>query len=253
LGSPRIDQADIDRLQRIGKRRGKGRSAKVPARLVRTAAFAPKSRGLITDSKFERVYVVPGHSFVRVSGRELGSTHRDAIYAVFRLPHQDIVIEDKSSAFGLKRVMLVKTTWRKLLQAMNKTEHANNVVLLHYTFEDIKKVVVNVYEGDHQLLLEDYRAGRLKNVGRGRMGNMLEDIEWTGFKLDDEVRISYGDWTAMMIRNAKLVSLNADVHFRLQSEFAKCGKYALDIATKPKHSCSGQAGGWRVLFCGGPS
>ena len=75
------------RLERVSGRRGRQRPAKVPARLVRTSAFAPKRRGLITDSSFQRLYVVRGHSVVRVSGRELGTQHRDALYAVFRLAH----------------------------------------------------------------------------------------------------------------------------------------------------------------------
>jgi hypothetical protein len=216
----RLTDADRKRLTRVGGRRGRNRPSKVPARLVRTSAFAPKRRGLITDSGFERLYVVPGHSVVRVSGRELGSQHRDALYAVFRLPHESMVIKDEKSPIGMLRVMVVSTTWRDLLRAMGLTEHVNNIAALHFAFEDIKKVVVTVYEGKEQKLMLDYQEGKLPRVG-GKMGNLLHDVEWSGLGLDDSVRVSFGDWTASMIMTAKLVSLNADVQFNLVSEYAK--------------------------------
>jgi len=69
-------------------RRGRAHPANVPAKLTRTSAFAPKRRGLITDSSFRRVYLVPKQSVIEVSGRELGSQHRDAMYALFRVPQR---------------------------------------------------------------------------------------------------------------------------------------------------------------------
>lgn len=214
-----LTDADKKRLERVGKRRGRKRPSKVPARLVRTSAFAPKRRGLITDSGFERLYIVPGQSMVRVSGRELGSQHRDALYAVFRLHHETLTLKGEGP-FGYSSIMVVDTTWRELLTAMGLTSHVNNIAALHYAFSDIKKVVVTVYEGDQQKLLEDYRQDRLPK-DHGKMGNLLHDIEWSGLGLDDQVRISYGDWTADMILSAKLVSLNADVQFALKSDYAK--------------------------------
>lgn len=194
----------------------------MPARLARTSAFAAKRRGLITDSAFERLYRVPGHSLVRVSGRELGTQHRDALYAVFRLPYKKISVkhEHKTGLYAYKSMMQVDTTWRELLIAMGLTQHVNNVAQLHFAFSDIKQVVVTVYEGDEGRNLELYRAGKLPR-DYGRMGNLLNDIEWTGLGLDDQVHISYGDWTAEMVVSAKLVSLNADVHFELTSDYAK--------------------------------
>lgn len=217
-----LEISDIEkkRLERVANRRGRNRPAKVPARLVRTSAFAPKRRGLITDSSFERLYVVRGHSMVRVSGRELGSQHRDALYAVFRLPHQNRVRKDENSPVGFTRDLRVVTTWRELLKCMGLTQHANNVAALHFTFEDIKKVVVSVYEGDEEKLLRDFREGKLPR-SKGRMGNMLDGVEWDGLGLDDEVRVDYGEWSANMIVSAKLVSLNADVQFALKSDYAK--------------------------------
>lgn len=215
-----LSEAEKKRLERVGARRGRNRPSKVPARLVRTSAFAPKRRGLITDSNFERLYVVRGHSVVRVSGRELGSQHRDALYAVFRLKHESEVIKDDASPVGYKRYLRVDTTWRELLTCMGLTQHVNNIAALHFTFEDIKKVVVTVYEGNEEALLEQYRQGKLPRT-KGKMGNMLHDVEWTGLGLDDKVRVYYGEWSATMVMEAKLVSLNADVQFALSSDYAK--------------------------------
>lgn len=215
-----LSDAEKKRLERVGSRRGRNNPSKVPARLVRTSAFAPKRRGLITDSSFERLYVVRGQSVVRVSGRELGSQHRDALYAVFRLGHKMEGIQDASAAVGYRRVMKVETTWRELLKCMGLTQHVNNIAALHYTFEDIKKVVVTVYEGDETRLLAQYKAGKLPK-SRGKMGNMLEDVEWDGLGLDDAVKVYYGEWSADMVLSAKLVSLNADVQFALGSDYAK--------------------------------
>ncbi|ODA66144.1 hypothetical protein A7A08_02997 [Methyloligella halotolerans] len=218
--SRELSDAEKKRLERVGNRRGRNRPSKVPARLARTSAFAPKRRGLITDSSFERLYIVRGHSVVRVSGRELGSQHRDALYAVFRLGHESETVRDPSATLGLRNYMKVETSWRELLKCMGLTQHVNNVAALHYTFEDIKKVVVTIYEGDEQRLLEKFRQGKLPKDG-GKMGNMLHDVEWTGLGLDDRVCVYYGEWSAAMVVSAKLVSLNADVQFALGSDYAK--------------------------------
>lgn len=220
--APVLSDADVKRLDRVGKRRGRRRPAKVPARLARTSAFAAKRRGLITDSGFERLYRVPGHSLVRVSGRELGTQHRDALYAVFRLPFEKVTVrqEQKSGLQAYVSLMQVNTTWRELLIAMGLTQHVNNVAALHFAFKDIKQVVITVYEGNEERNLELYQMNKLPR-DHGRMGNLLQDIEWSGLGLDDQVRISYGDWTASMVVSAKLVSLNADVQFELTSDYAK--------------------------------
>jgi hypothetical protein len=219
---PVLSEADIKRLDRVGKRRGRRRPSKVPARLARTSAFAAKRRGLITDSAFERLYRVPGHSVVRVSGRELGTQHRDALYAVFRLHSEKVHVrqEGKTGLQSYLALLQVNTTWRELLVAMGLTQHVNNIAALHFAFKDIKQVVITVYEGDEERNLELYEMGKLPK-DHGRMGNLLHDIEWSGLGLDDQVRISYGDWTASMVVSAKLVSLNADVQFELTSDYAK--------------------------------
>jgi hypothetical protein len=112
-----------------------------------------------------------------VSGRELGSQHLDALYAVFRLPHESMVIKDEKSPVGILRVMVVSTTWRDLLRTMGLTEHVNNITAVHFAFKDIKKVVVTVYEGKQEKLMLDFKEGKLPRVG-GKMGNLLHDVEW---------------------------------------------------------------------------
>src|SRR3982750_712547 len=96
-----LSDAEKRRLQRLERtranKRGRKNPAAVPARLARTSAFAPKRRNLITDSKFRRTYIVPGHSYIEVAGRELGSQHRDALYAVFRLKPRRIQVPNPAT------------------------------------------------------------------------------------------------------------------------------------------------------------
>lgn len=212
--------------------KGRKRPSKIPARLARTSAFAPRRTHLNTDSNFERLYVVPGHSVIRVTGRELGSQHRDAIYALFRLPHrvQKVPLNDiekqKPGALPWKNMYITQTTWRELLRAMGRTEHVNNLMTMLETFEDINKVLFVVLEGSDQAAIVDAWKKRdfaaLKgNQGQGGFRKMIEAIDWNGVELDSEVEIRYGDWSANMIASAKLVSLNADVQFKLKSDYAK--------------------------------
>lgn len=100
-------------------RRGRKKPARVPAKLTRTLAFAPRYQNLVTDSDFERIYIMPGHSVVKIKGRELGSRHRDALYATFRL--KPILKGFREDAY-----YEVHTTWRELLRLTGKTEHANS-------------------------------------------------------------------------------------------------------------------------------
>src|SRR4051794_38253157 len=81
-----VERRRLARLERTRKNaRGRRAAAVMPSRLARTSAFAPRVHSLITDSDFRRIYVVPPHSVVEVSGRELGTRHRDALVALFRL------------------------------------------------------------------------------------------------------------------------------------------------------------------------
>lgn len=225
-----LSPAEKKRLEKFKNRRGRRNPSKVPARLARTSAFAPKRSRLNTDSDFERLYVVPGHSVIRVSGRELGTQHRDAIYAVFRLPSKRTThkIDHKTSRHGIpfSTIREVNTTWRNLLQAMNKTQHTNNLMTLLEVFEDIKKVVFTIFEGEDQSAIAEAARGydmvELQRQGKaGAIGSLIDSVLWEGLELDSEVVIRFGDWSAEMIERAKLVSLNSDVQFALKSDHAK--------------------------------
>jgi hypothetical protein len=223
-----LSPAERKRLEKFKNRRGRKNPSRIPARLARTSAFAPKRTRLITDSNFERLYVVPGHSVIKVSGRELGTQHRDTIYAVFRLPKRVERVRRVQQSFsdGLPWTTIyeTRTTWRALLRAMNRTEHSNNLMTLMEVFEDIKKVVFTIFEGDQAAIVAAYKnndLASLRKQGLGGMGSLIDTIEWNGLDLDSEVVIRYGDWSAAMIERAKPVSLNADIQFALKSDHAK--------------------------------
>jgi len=204
-------------------RRGRAHPANVPAKLTRTSAFAPKRRGLITDSSFRRVYLVPKQSVIEVSGRELGSQHRDAMYALFRVPqtrqHRNSSPKTALGPLG-DQICEAHTSWRELLRLMNRQEHTNNLLSLLGVFSDIKKVVITVHEGDPDEILAAEKRGQLAGTG-GHMGSIINDIVWHGVELDSRVIIFYGGWAASMMQKAHLVSLNADVQFALNSDHAK--------------------------------
>jgi hypothetical protein len=211
------------RIERLKNRKGRKKPAKVPARLTRTSAFAPKRRGLITDSAFRRLYVVPGHSIVHVVGRELGSQHRDALYAVLRLPTKELMVEDAESAIGRSVLLEVRTTWRELLECLNLTAHANNVANLFLIFEELMQVVMTVIDSrtkSQELLLEEIRKRGVADAGF-KMRHILHSVEAPGMGLDDKVRVVFGHWMVDSLTNLKLVSLNADVQFALKSDYAK--------------------------------
>ncbi|MCH9806713.1 MAG: hypothetical protein K0U74_03185 [Alphaproteobacteria bacterium] len=222
-----LSEAEIKRLERFERMRAtrakRRKPASVPARLTRTSAFTPKRRGLIQDSSFRRVYVVPGHSVIEVAGRELGSQHRDAIYAVFRLPRTRRTVHGENPLLGSMPMTFeyeTRATWRELILAMGRKEHTNNVMTLLSTFEDIKKVVFIIHEGNPEQILASHKKGRLLGDA-GKMGNLINDIDWNGVTLDSEVVIKYGSWSVAMLEKAKLVSLNAEVQFALRSDHAK--------------------------------
>lgn len=238
----KLSEAERKRLERLARtrqnRRGRKAPAVVPSRLARTSAFTPKRRNLITDSNFHRVYVVPGHSVIEVRGRELGSQHRDAIYALFRRKATSLSIPNP--AYGGQpwesetlNLYETRTTWRELLRAMNRTEHTNNLLVLLATFEEIKQVVITVKEGDPDAIAKEAADGRVGGV-RGRMGSIIDDVEWSGVNLDSELTIRYGQWVREMIEKTHLVSLNADVQFRLTSDHAK--SFWPFIDSQPNHN-----------------
>lgn len=209
------------RVDRLKNRKGRSKPSKIPARLARTSAFAPKRRGLNTDSRFERIYVVPGQSIVRVSGRELGTQHRDLFYAIQRISGKpDTIKIEAKNAIGYEYLLQRKTTWRELCKALGISEHANNVANLHLTTEELMQVSMTVFEGKQDTLLEQINNGKIPNVA-GSMRHILHEVTYSGIALDDEVVFTYGSWVTDKMQRLHLVSLNADVQFELQSDYAK--------------------------------
>ena len=219
-----LTKAEKERIARFKKindnRRNRKNPSSVPAKLTRTSAFTPRRRGLNTDSRFSHLYIVPKHSVIRVSGRELGSHHRDALYVVFRLKRKPVVFEDASSPIGRTRLFQTETSWRELLIKAEKTQHTNNIMILMRTFEEIKQVVMTVYDGNPEFLMKEFKNGTLPDA-KGRMGNIIHDISWDGLSLDSKVIIQYGSWTADMITRGNLVSMNTEVQMKLKSDHAK--------------------------------
>lgn len=210
------------RIERLKNRKGRKKPAKVPARLTRTSAFAPKRRGLITDSSFRRIYVVPNHSIVQVVGRELGSQHRDALYALLRLPSKPVKIPGEG-LLGYTYLLEVRTTWRELVKCLNLTEHANNVANLVLTFEELMQVMFTVYESrtmSQERILEKLKDGGTPDASL-KMRHILHSVDAEGANLDSKVTVVFGEWMVDSMASLKLVSLNADVQFALKSDYAK--------------------------------
>src|SRR3954469_5446085 len=218
-----LSDAEIRRLERLERtranKRGRKNPAAVPARLARTSAFAPKRRNLITDSKFRRTYIVPGHSYIEVAGRELGSQHRDALYAVFRLkprrvqlPNPDFNARLPEYHPGNGRTLAIyetQTTWRELVRTLGLSEHPNNLLTLLTLFEELQTVVIRVQEGNPDIIEAATRRGQL--AGPGMQGNIIETISWAGGAPDSRVPDRYGGWVRWMIEKTRLVSRNAEV------------------------------------------
>ncbi|PHS69448.1 MAG: hypothetical protein COB22_08775 [Cycloclasticus sp.] len=243
----RLTPREEARLQRAKRshenKRGRKKPAKLPSQLSRTAAFAPKRQGLITDSNFSRTYTVsgPGGSVINVEGRELGSQHRDALYALFRFkavrvvatnPHYDPM--GRHTLNNPRQIVHyeVMTSWRDILIATDKTQHANNLLTALHVYEDIKKVVVRVQEGDPAHILEANKSGGLG--GSGFSGNLLDDITWDGVELDSRVYIRYGKWVRDKLERTHIVSLNAEVQFKLKNDHAK--SFWPYIDSQPNHT-----------------
>ncbi len=221
------------RIERLKNRKGRKKPAKVPARLTRTSAFAPKRRGLITDSSFRRIYVVPNHSIVQVVGRELGSQHRDALYALLRLPSKPVKVMGEGF-LGYSYLLEVRTTWRELVRCLNLTEHANNVANLVLTFEELMQVVMTVYESremSQEKILEKLREGGTPDTAL-KMRHILHSVDAEGVNLDSKVKVVFGEWMVESMTNLKLVSLNAEVQFALKSDYAKSFWPYIDSFTK---------------------
>lgn len=236
----------LERLERTRKnRRGRVNPATMPDRLARTSAFAPRRANLITDSNFTRVYEVPGYSVVEVRGRELGSQHRDAIVAVFRLPRSKITIDNPEYQRGKFISPYVvyyqaKTTWRDLLIKMGRTHHVNNLMTLVGIFSEIQQVNILVHQGRSLASIEEEATRRTTRAmlanrdAAGASSPIITEIAWDGLQLDSGVTIRFGTAVLDAIEKSHLVSINADVQFRLKSDFAKTFWPFID--SQPNHA-----------------
>lgn len=222
-----LSDAERRRLERFERsqanRRGRRAPAVMPSRLARTSAFAPRKKGLITDSAFQRLYVVRPHTVVEVRGRELGSQHRDALYCLFRMRARRIdgPPPPPGSPPGSPRLAYYHTeaTWRDLLAATGRTAHVNNLGTLLRVFEELRSVSFRFFQGDFAAYEAAAAHGRLP--GAGYSDNLLGRIEWDGVTLDSTVRVAYGEWVRAMFDSRALASIDGEIYFRLKSDYAK--------------------------------
>ena len=172
--------------------------------------------------------MVKPHTVIQVHGRELGSQHRDAIYAIFRCrgrklsePNLAYVPGSKDPLTSSARVdyYYVQTTWRDLLLTTGRTAHVNNLGSLLRCFEEIRSVSFRVYQGAFDEFQTKINKGGLP--GAGFSDNLINEIRWDGVNLDDKITVKYGAWVRQTFEAKNLVSLNADVYFRLKSDYAK--------------------------------
>lgn len=237
----------VERVERTRKnRRGRINPATMPDRLARTSAFAPRRFNLITDSTFTRTYEVPGYSVVEVKGRELGSQHRDALVAVFRLPRTKVTLDNPDYRRGTFISPFVvyyqaTTTWRELLIKTGKTQHVNNLMTLVGVFTEIQQVNILVHQGRSLASIEaattNQRSSRAMLANRDAAGGsspIIKDIAWDGLQLDSTVTVQFGTAVLDAIEKSHLVSINADVQFRLKSDFAK--SFWPFIDSQPNHA-----------------
>lgn len=240
--TPEEEQRLARKERTLKNRRGRRNPSTMPQHLARTSAFVPRKKDLITDSNFVRVYEVPGYSVVEVKGRELGSQHRDAIYALFRLPREKVKIDNpayRSGAFlpPILWYYQTRTTWRTLIKAMGRTEHVNNLLSLVHVFQEIQQVSVLIHEGRSLKELEAIKAKRGRHIlpdSPGSASSLITDLSWEGAQLDSAVTVTYGARVLEMIEKAHLVSINAEVQFRLKSDHAKVFWPFID--SQPNHN-----------------
>lgn len=233
----------LERAERSKQnRRNRKNPSVMPDRLARTSAFTPRRQNLNTDSNFTRIYEVPGYSVVEVKGRELGSQHRDAIYALFRLPRTIITAPNPHYRPGRLiqpnvRFYETQTTWRSLLRGMGKAEHLNNLLSLMHVFEEVRQVSFIIHQGKSLKDMDNIRQAKSERFlpdTPGEISSLISEISWEGGKLDSVITVRFGSSVLEMVEKAALVSINADVHYRLKSDHAKTFWPFID--SQPSHS-----------------
>lgn len=230
-GLTEAEQARLERLARTRQNtRGRRRPAVMPSKLARTSAFAPRRHGLSADADFVRVYVVRPHAVVEVRGRELGTRHRDALMALFRLRAKRF--ETVGLNGGTAAVYRTTTTWREILLASGVTAHVNNLLTALRVFEELRSVTVRVFTGSFDAYEAAVAKGRLTSAGWS--DGIIGAIEWSGVNLDSEVSVAYGEWVKRTFEEKHLVSLSADIYFKLKGDFARAWWPYID--SQPAHT-----------------
>lgn len=186
------EQARLERLHRTRKNaRGRRQPSVMPSKLARTSAFAPRRHSLSSDADFLRVYVVRPHAVIEVRGRELGTRHRDALVALFRLRARRFETGVTADGRSRQAVYRTDTTWREVLQASGLTTHVNNLLTALRVFEELRSVTVRAFTGSFDSYEAAVAQGRLASAGWS--DGMIGSIEWSGVSLDSEVSVTYGE------------------------------------------------------------
>ena len=132
---------------------------------------------------------------IEVRGRELGSQHRDALYALFRLRAKRI--EEPNPEYNPNittpdwlSLGRPSPLWRHaapglLLLATGRTTHVNNLGTLLRVFQELQQVIIAVFAGTYEDYLKASKLGRL--AGPGFSENILHRIHSEGINLDSEV------------------------------------------------------------------
>lgn len=226
------EQARLERLDRTRKNsRGRRQPSVMPSKLARTSAFAPRRHSLSTDADFVRVYVVRPHAVVEVRGRELGTRHRDALVALFRLRARRFETGVAANGKARQAVYRTDTTWRDILLASGLTTHVNNLLTALRVFEELRSVTVRAFTGSFDAYEAAVIQGRLASAGWS--DGMIGSIEWSGVSLDSEVSVTYGEWVRQTFEAKHLVSVSADVYFRLKGDNARAWWPYID--SQPNH------------------
>ncbi|MBB5695954.1 hypothetical protein [Muricoccus pecuniae] len=233
-GPKHLSDVERRRLARLEKTRlnarGRRAPAVMPSRLARTSAFAARTHSLNTDSNFKRIYIVPPHSVVEVAGRELGTRHRDMLVALFRLRARRV--EARTDAGQRIVLCQTETSWRELLVASGLTVHVTNLLTALRVLQELQRVSIRVFRGSHDEFLKAESRGLL--AGAGWSDALIGKIEWEGAQLDSKVTVSYGEWVRRTLEERHLVAVDADVYFRLKSDYARCWWPYID--SQPAHS-----------------
>ncbi len=229
-----LSDAEVARLARLARTRanmrGRRNPAVLPSKLARTAAFAPRKHGLSTDADFVRTYVVKPHAVVEVRGRELGTRHRDALIALFRLRAKRFeTVGENGQVKG--SVYRTDATWRDILKASGLTAHVNNLIVALRILEELRSVTMRVFTGTYDAYETAVAKGRLPSAGWS--DGLIGSINWTGVNLDSEVSVTYGEWVRRTFETKNLVSVSADVYFALKSDFARAWWPYID--SQPNH------------------